>query len=72
VATSSVCAAVINVARVDDDRLIFTAVPIVYGDYTLPSGHTIHLDPPSRLNLYGKLPITNPPPEPPPVPPAKP
>jgi len=58
IATSSVCAAVINVARVKDDELIFTAVPIVYGSYHTPSGTTVSLEPPSKLNLYGKFPIT--------------
>jgi hypothetical protein len=58
IATSSVCAAVINVARLDGDRLLFTAIPIVYGDYGLPAGNTLQLKPPARLNLYAKFPIS--------------
>jgi hypothetical protein len=58
IGTSSVCAAVINVARVDEDKLIFTAVPIVYGTHETSSGTVMTLEPPQRLNLYGELPIT--------------
>ncbi len=58
VGTSSICAAVINVSQVDEDKLIFTAVPIVYGSHETSSGTVMMLEPPERLNLYGMLPIT--------------
>ncbi len=59
VETSSTCAAVINVSRVDEDRLCFTAVPIVYGKHQTPAGTEIVMTPPAKLNLFGKFPLTN-------------
>tara|TARA_R110002096_G_scaffold16106_17_gene55061 strand:+ start:1631 stop:2449 length:819 start_codon:yes stop_codon:yes gene_type:complete len=58
VGTSSTCAAVINISRVDDDRICFTAVPIVYGAMQTPAGTEIAMAPPKKLNLFGRLPIT--------------
>jgi len=56
VATSSVCAAVIDVARVKDDELIFTAVPIVYGSYHTPAGTTVLLEPPRQTESLRQIP----------------
>jgi len=57
VATSSICAAIIHVARLDEDRLCFTAVPLVYGDHETPAGTTLRLVPPSELNFYAPFPL---------------
>ena len=68
--TASTCAAVINIARIDEDRLLFTAVPILYGNQETPAGTIIKTAPPKNLNLFGKLPITDEAfegPEPPPL-----
>jgi hypothetical protein len=54
---AAVCAAVINVARLNEDKLVFTAVPIVYGAQETSSGLALDLAPPARLNLYGRLPV---------------
>jgi len=59
VATASTCAALIHVSKIDDDRLLFTAVPIVYGEHETPSSLTVSTKPPARLNLNGPLPITS-------------
>jgi hypothetical protein len=67
VATSSTCAAIIHVARIGDDRLCFTAVPLVYGDHETPAGTTLRLEPPPELNFYTPFPLV---PDPAPGPPA--
>lgn len=59
VGTSTTCAAVINISRIDEDRLCFTAVPIVYGEHETPSQTIIATRPPTRLNLAGGWPLTS-------------
>jgi hypothetical protein len=50
--------AVLNVRRLTDGRLQFTAVPLLYGSYTTSSGAgTFSLDPPTRLNVAARLPV---------------
>lgn len=70
VGTSNTCAAVINISKFGEDKLLFTAVPVIYGNFTTPAGTTIATRPPERLNLYGRLPVTDDTfsgPEPPPL-----
>lgn len=62
IGTSATCAAIINVAKVDEDRLCFTAISITYGKHETPARTVIATQPPDRLNLYGALPITADPP----------
>ncbi|MFT5470757.1 MAG: hypothetical protein ACI8UO_005888 [Verrucomicrobiales bacterium] len=67
---SKTCAAIINIAKFGEDKLLFTAVPIIYGPLQTPAGTTIVTAPPERLNLFGRLPITDDTfsgPEPPPL-----
>ena len=53
--------AVIHVARVQDGRLQFTLVPLLYGTYALKNGvGTFSLEPPKSLNMAGGVPITKP------------
>ena len=50
--------AVIHVERLNDGRLLFTAVPLLYGTYTVTRGPgTFSLEPPLSLNLEGGWPI---------------
>ena len=50
--------AVVNVTRLKDGRLQFTAVPLLYGSYTTSSGAgTFSLEPPTRLNVAAGLPV---------------
>lgn len=58
IGTSSTCAAVINVAEAGEDRLLITAVPIVYGAHETPARTEIRMEVPKSLNLYGPLPVT--------------
>ncbi len=58
VGTSATCAAVINIARIGEERICISAVPIVYGRLETPAGTEIVMAPPEKLNLFGKLPIT--------------
>jgi hypothetical protein len=58
IGTSSTCAAVINVAQVTEDRLLVTAVSIVYGTHETPARTEIVMEVPKALNLYGPLPVT--------------
>ena len=54
--------AVVNVTRLKDGRLQFTAVPLLYGSYTTSSGAgTFSLEPPARLNVAAGLPVVDPP-----------
>jgi len=54
--------ALVNVKRLKDGRLQFTAVPLLYGSYTTSTGAgTFSLEPPSRLNIAAGLPVVNPP-----------
>jgi hypothetical protein len=58
IGSSSTCAAVLNLARVADDRLLVTALPIVYGPHETPARTEIVLEVPEALNLYGPIPVT--------------
>ncbi len=50
--------AVVNVKRLADGRMQFTAVPILYGSYASSTGPgTFSLEPPITLHLDGGLPI---------------
>ncbi len=53
--------AVVNVTRLKDGRLQFTAVPLLYGSYTTSTGAgTFSLEPPTQMNIAKGLPIINP------------
>lgn len=50
--------AIIDVARLPDGRLLFTAVPLLYGSYTSSSSAGVYsLEPPAALLLQHPLPI---------------
>lgn len=50
--------ALINVKRLDDGRLLFTSVPLLYASYASSTGPgTFSLEPPSRLNMEAGLPV---------------
>ncbi len=50
--------AIVNVSRLADGRLQFTAVPILYGSYASSTGPgTFSLSPPESLNLAAGLPV---------------
>jgi hypothetical protein len=52
--------AVLNVTRLKDGRLQFTAVPLLYGNYTTSTGAgTFSLEPPTRLNVAARLPVVS-------------
>jgi len=52
--------ALLNVKRLDDGRMQFTAIPIVYGSYATTSGPgTFSLEPPKTLNVAMGLPVVN-------------
>lgn len=52
--------ALLNVRRLDDGRMQFTAIPIVYGSYATTSGPgSFSLDPPKTLNVSVGLPVVN-------------
>ena len=52
--------AVVNVSRLKDGRLRFTAVPLLYGSYTTSTGAgTFSLEPPTRLNISAGLPVVS-------------
>lgn len=52
---------VINVERLNDDVLVFTVVPLLYGEHTVDAtkGITLTATPPGHLNLKAPLPITD-------------
>ena len=51
--------AIIHIEKLDDGRLLLTAMPITYGNYTLKNGAgNFSLDPPSGLHLEGGVPLT--------------
>ena len=53
--------AIVNVTRLKDGRLQFTAVPLLYGSYTTSTGAgTFSLEPPTRLNVAARLPVVSP------------
>lgn len=50
--------AVINVRKLSDGRILFTAVPLLYGTYASAQGPgTFSLEPPATLNVGAGLPI---------------
>jgi hypothetical protein len=50
--------AVVNVKRLDDGRLLFTTIPILYASYATPTGSgTLSLEPPDSLNAAAGLPV---------------
>ncbi len=52
--------ALINVKRLSDGRMQFTAVPILYGNYAASTGSgTFSLEPPTKLNMAAGLPVLN-------------
>ena len=52
--------ALVNVTRLKDGRLQFTAVPLLYGSYTTSSGAgSFSLEPPGQLNIAKGLPVVN-------------
>lgn len=52
---------VINVERLNEDVLVFTVIPLLYGEHTVDSTKNLTLTaaPPARLNLKAFLPITS-------------
>ncbi len=53
--------AIIHIEKLDDGRLLLTAIPLLYGTYTLKQGNgTFSLDPPASLHLEGGIPIIKP------------
>jgi hypothetical protein len=50
--------AIIHIEKLEDGRLLLTAIPLLYGTYTLSQGTgTFSLEPPSGLHLEGGMPI---------------
>jgi hypothetical protein len=50
--------ALVNVTRLKDGRLQFTAIPLLYGSYTTSSGAgSFSLEPPGNLNIAASLPV---------------
>lgn len=50
--------AIIHVERLDDGRLLFTAVPLLYGSYALKQGSgSFSLQPPADVHLEAGMPI---------------
>jgi hypothetical protein len=52
-------ASILNVQRHEDESLIFTVVPLAYGDHAISQTGSIHGDPPDLLNMEGKWPISD-------------
>jgi hypothetical protein len=52
--------ALVNVSRLKDGRLQFTAIPLLYGSYTTSTGAgTFSLEPPTHLNVSAGLPVVS-------------
>jgi len=53
--------AVFNISRMNDDVLVFTVVPLAYGEHLIePVQHRVlNAVPPARLNMKGNLPMTD-------------
>lgn len=53
--------AVINIHRPNEDVLVFTVVPLMYGEHLIDpaKGKTLTATPPVHLNMEGRLPITD-------------
>lgn len=53
--------AIVNVKRLEDGRLLFTSVPLLYASYTSSTGTgEFSLEPPARLNMEAGLPVVKP------------
>lgn len=53
-------ASLLNVQRQHDDELVFTIVPLAYGEHANPqAGFSITGEPPDLLNMEGRWPITD-------------
>src|ERR1700677_3770983 len=53
--------AILHVEKLDDGRILLTAVPLTYPTYTLKQGNgTFSLDPPTTLHLEGGVPVIKP------------
>ena len=53
-------ASLLNVKRVQDDAIVFTVVPLAYGEHgNAQAGLSIKGEPPDLLNMKGKWPITD-------------
>jgi hypothetical protein len=53
--------AIIHIEKIQDGRLQFTLVPLLYGAYALKQGvGTFSLEPPTDLDMAGGVPITKP------------
>jgi hypothetical protein len=58
---STEISAIINVKRLEDGRLLFTSVPLLYASYTSSTGTgEFSLEPPTRLNMEAGLPVIKP------------
>ena len=54
--------AIIHIEKIENGRLQFTLVPLLYGTYALKAGvGTFSLEPPLDLDMAGGVPITKPP-----------
>lgn len=53
--------AVVNIHRPNEDVLVFTVVPLMYGPHLIDpdKNHTLTAAPPERLNMSGLFPITD-------------
>ncbi|MCB1235518.1 MAG: hypothetical protein KDM91_10640 [Verrucomicrobiae bacterium] len=57
---SATCAAVLNAAKLEEDRICFTAVPLVERKIETPAGEIISVKPPEKLNLgTGRWPLSD-------------
>jgi hypothetical protein len=57
---SATCAALIHVHRMEEDHVVFTAVPLVIREYETPAGTKLQVAPPELLNLgSGRWPISD-------------
>jgi hypothetical protein len=56
--TKTFFAALVNVSIQAEDFMCFTVVPIVYGVKKIPGGQ-ITMEPPEKLNIEGKWPLTS-------------
>ena len=54
---TDIFSSVINVSTTANKRMIFTVVPIVYGNFKLPNSLTVNMSPPQKLNIDGNWPL---------------
>ncbi len=52
------CAALLNIRRLNDDRVCFSVVPLVERKMETTAGSVVSVSPPERLNIEGSWPIT--------------